>query len=327
MAERGETRRAVLAMLTEAGEEGLSGAGMARRLGCSRTSVFKAVRGLVREGFGVERVPDGGYRLAGAPESLSASSILPRLETAWLGREWRHLATVDSTNSHAMRLVAGGAPHGTVVVAEAQTAGRGRLGRAWHSPPGAGLSLSMLLRPPVSVPEAPLLGLCAALALVRVLRRDHGLSALLKWPNDVLVSGRKAAGVLAEALIEEDRVLAAVVGVGVNVNGAPAGPLRFPATSLAVETGRTVSRAAVAAALVCECERVFTVYFTEGFAGLHEEAGGVLAFSGQAVSVARGGDELRGVAAGLSGDGALRLVSTEGREHTVTFGDVTPRRC
>jgi len=174
----------------------LSGEELARRLGCSRAAVWKQIGALRRLGYRIEARRAHGYALAAAPDRLGPAELAPHLAGRW--RDIRWLAETDSTQRVARELGRAGAPEGTVVIAEAQTAGRGRLGRTWHSPRGVNLYCSIVLRPPLSPAAVPQVALVAGVAAAAALAETPGLAPRLKWPNDVLIEGRKVAGILTE---------------------------------------------------------------------------------------------------------------------------------
>jgi len=188
---------------------------------------------------------------------LEAEAVAPLLHTAWLGRAWRFLPECDSTNDQAAAWARAGAPHGAVVVADAQHQGRGRQGRAWHSPAGQSLYLSVVLRPPLPVREQPPLTLAVGIAVAETVALA-GVTPTLKWPNDVLCGGRKLAGILTEMASQGGRSDHVIVGIGVNLNIETFPPeLAGLATSLRLLTGAPVDRASFAATL---CERLEAWY-------------------------------------------------------------------
>ncbi|HEY2732240.1 MAG TPA: biotin--[acetyl-CoA-carboxylase] ligase [Polyangia bacterium] len=258
---------------------------------------------------------------APTPEHLAA-----RLGTRWLGRAYEWHASCASTNDLAASRARTGAPEGLVVATEEQTAGRGRLGRAWHSPAGANLYLSILLRPARPAAQIPPLTLLAGAAVARALAR-LGLAPRLKWPNDVqlVVAGaaRKVAGLLTEMSSEGARVGHVVVGLGLNVNAAV-----FPtelaerATSLRLAAGRAFDRAAVLATVLEAFEPLYDAYCARG-AAVASEAWQPFASLGERCRVSAPGAPLEGVALGIDADGALRLRDDAGRIHRVLSGEIS----
>ncbi|HLB25568.1 MAG TPA: biotin--[acetyl-CoA-carboxylase] ligase, partial [Nitrospirota bacterium] len=237
-----------------------SGQAIADRLGVTRAAVWKAVEALRAEGYEIESARAKGYKLVSVPDLLTEREVRPGLKTKTLGRKIYSLGTVDSTNTYAARLAAEGEPEGAVVVSEYQTAGRGRLGRKWVSPPGVNICMSVILRPAIPPSEAPLVTLVAACALTKAVRGLYGLDAAIKWPNDLLLSGRKAAGILTEMSAEPERVRHIILGVGVDVNmprDAFPGEIRDISTSIMLELGGQTSRAALIRRFLEELEHYY----------------------------------------------------------------------
>lgn len=252
-------KQALLALLRQG--RYVSGAELGAALGVTRAAVSKAVTGLKREGYEIDSVPNRGHRLTAEPDRLTQAGVCAALgEHPWAGTV-EVLETVDSTNSLLKRRGAEGAPHGSVLIADCQTGGRGRLGRRFDSAPGSGVYLSVLLRP--ACPPQALMSLTAqaAVAVRRAIRRVTGAEARIKWVNDLVLGDRKICGILTELSLEAESGLVsyAVVGVGVNCNRAAESfppELRETAGSLLSQTGRRVDRCALAAELVRELARL-----------------------------------------------------------------------
>jgi BirA family biotin operon repressor/biotin-[acetyl-CoA-carboxylase] ligase len=301
----------------------LSGAELARRLGCSRAAVWKHVGALRRDGYEIRGTPSAGYVLAAVPDRLGPSELSPYLRGGWRRVEWR--AEIDSTQHLARDLARAGAPEGTVVIAETQTGGRGRLGRQWHSPPGVNLYCSLVLRPSVPLAVMPCLALVAGLAVADAVSDVAPLRPGLKWPNDVLVDGRKVAGVLTEVEAEVERVHHVIAGIGVNLNG---GPEDFPpelaakATSLRLASGHHVNRAAFTAGLLAALEARYTRFLADGFAAMRSEWEAYSSLTGKEVRVTAPEGEVTGRVLGIDDDGTLRLAGPRG-ELRVVGGEVT----
>ncbi|HXJ33736.1 MAG TPA: biotin--[acetyl-CoA-carboxylase] ligase [Candidatus Eisenbacteria bacterium] len=304
----------------------LSGEELAQRLGVSRAAVFKHVEALRGRGYTIDARHAQGYVLAGTPDRLDAVELGPHLTGTWRRIEWH--GEIDSTQRAARDLARAGAAEGTTVVAEAQTAGRGRLGRSWHSPPGVNVYCSLVLRPALAPGVVPQLGLVLGLAVAVAVREATGLAPMLKWPNDVLVGGRKIVGILTEMEAELERVHFVVAGIGVNVNApADAFPddLRDKVTSLAIATGRPVDRVAFMARLLATLETYYRRFADGGFGPLRPEWEGLSALTGRTVVVRAPEGDLGGRVEGLDDDGALRLVDAEGTARRVVAGEVTIR--
>ncbi|MEK6976906.1 MAG: biotin--[acetyl-CoA-carboxylase] ligase, partial [Candidatus Hydrothermarchaeota archaeon] len=281
----------------------VSGPALARERGVSRTAVWKAIELLRREGYSIEGKPRRGYVLE-RHDLLSPYEIRRGLGAAVVGREVLCLEEVGSTNDLAKIRAAEGAAEGLVVMAAVQREGRGRLGRTWRSPVG-GVWLSVLLRPRLAPERAPILALSAGVAVARSLKGLYGLDTRLKWPNDVLIGGRKIAGILTEMGAELGRLDYVVVGVGVNADfGLEALPadLRKRATTLREEVGGRVSRLALVRRLLEELEGTYGKALDQG---LLEEYKALSATLGKMVRVVTGEATLEGKAVDVDRDGAL----------------------
>jgi BirA family transcriptional regulator, biotin operon repressor / biotin---[acetyl-CoA-carboxylase] ligase len=315
---------AVLQVLRGAADA-ISGEYLAAQLGLSRAAVWKRVHRLKAQGYVIEGSPRRGYRLLGVPDKLLPEEVLQGLKTCLLMGPVHYFETLNSTNDLAKALAAQGAPEGTVVVAEAQTGGRGRLGREWDSPPVAGLYVSLVLRPMLPPMELPQITLTTAVAVVRAVRRVTGLVPGIKWPNDLLVNGKKLGGILTEMETESDRIRHVVVGLGLNVNN-PGFPfdLAATATSLALSAGRTFSRVNLLQAWLEEFEALYGRFLHQEFAEILEEWKGLTVTLGKMVTVRQGPREISGQALDVAPDGALLLRTANGEMVRVTSGEITP---
>jgi BirA family biotin operon repressor/biotin-[acetyl-CoA-carboxylase] ligase len=314
----------ILGFLADGGEDFTSGEALSSKLGLSRTAVWKHVEALRGKGYRIEAVPARGYRLVEVPDRLTQLELSPLLSTHDLGRAVHFHETVGSTNELAFRLAHDGAEHGEVVVAEQQTAGKGRRGRAWVSPPGLNLYFSAILRPELPPQRAPELTLVAAVALTEVLR-ESGSEAFIKWPNDVQIDGLKVAGILTELSAEPERVHFVVLGVGVNLNAQPdhfPEELRSTATSLAITRGQRVPRALFAAALWNRLEEWLDLHLETGFDAVRQRWRELSSTLGQDVLVRTDRREFRGLAEDIDTSGALLVRTEEGSVERVLAGDV-----
>jgi BirA family biotin operon repressor/biotin-[acetyl-CoA-carboxylase] ligase len=319
----------VLELLRAPGEGACSGEALSNELEVSRAQVWKHVESLRKRGYQIEGEPGGGYRLAGTPDRLYPEEILHGLGNRWLGREIHYRETTDSTNRDAFELARKGAPHGAVVIAESQTAGRGRLGRSFYSPAFLNLYASFILRPTLNTAEAPTLIPCAAVAVAEAVAAcvPSAGPVQIKWPNDVQLGGLKTSGILMEMSAEATQVDFAIMGIGVNLNVERES---FPddfrpfATSLRSAAGHEVDRGAFTRGLFEVLEEVLDRHAAEGFAGLRERYEARFALTGKPVRVLEiDGGETTGVARGISADGALELERPDGRVVRVIAGDVT----
>lgn len=309
---------------TEAGY--ISGQHFSRELGVSRTAVWKHISALRNDGYRIEAVPSRGYRLISSPDTIDPHEVRAQLDGARVGRRLEYFKTTVSTNADAFRLSEGGAVEGTVVLADSQSGGKGRRGRVWASPAGVNLYCSVVLRPAIMPHEAPQLTFLSAVAAARAIEQTTRLVPEIKWPNDLLVSGKKVAGLLNEMSAETDGINFVILGIGVNLNMTadqfPDG-LRQPATSLLLESGVQVDRSRFAGTMLRELDRLYSDFLTHGFGPVREEWQRRCNASGRQVLVSDSGTECTGGRfIGIDSDGALLLRSEDGRVHRITCGDV-----
>ncbi len=314
----------ILLLLRSSRSGFVSGAALAASMGVSRTAVWKHIKALEREGYCIDAVPSKGYRLISAPDVIVVSDVKQELRTRTVGREIVPLAETVSTNTLAMDLAQKGAVDGTVVIAETQTGGKGRLGRTWVSPRG-NLYLSVILRPAVPVHKAPLITLMGAVAVAAVVREYLKVPVGIKWPNDVLVSGKKVAGLLTEMSAEPDRIRHIVLGIGVNVNMDVAElppEVRKISTTLAAVTGKHVDRNKLLKMLLAELDRWYH-RFLKNEAEVLRAWEGLNVTLGNRVTVSGAGARFEGLARSLDDEGRLILKLDDGTLRQVAAGDVT----
>lgn len=313
----------ILSFLAEGGTDFVSGAALSDKLGLSRTAVWKYVETLRRLGYTIEAQPARGYRLTQVPDRLTALEISPLLATRELGRTLHHYEALPSTNAQAFELAREGALHGEVVIAESQTAGKGRRGRSWLSPKGKNLALSVIVRPEIAPVRAPELTLLTAVALAQTLK-EAGAAATIKWPNDVQLDGKKVAGILTELSADTERVHFIVLGIGVNLNtdaGDFPDELKDTATSVKLSRAQPVPRALFTAALLTRLEGWLETWAEQGFGPVREAWRAAAPMLGTEVLVRADAKEQRGVAEDIDEGGAL-LLRVEGRLERVLAGDV-----
>jgi BirA family biotin operon repressor/biotin-[acetyl-CoA-carboxylase] ligase len=303
----------------------VSGEELSGALQVSRTAVWKHIKSLKDLGYRIEAIPSQGYRLVASPDILIPAEIEAGLSSARIGRRLICFRETDSTNEVAFRLAEEGAEEGTVVVAEAQRHGKGRLGRRWESPAGVNLYCSVILRPPILPPRAAQLTFLSTVAVARAITATTSLHPFIKWPNDLLINGRKVAGLLNEMSAETEKVNFIVLGIGVNINMRrdqfPA-DLRHPATSLCLEAGETVSRLAFIRALLEALDALYDTYLSHGYEPVREEWLARCNFIGRQVRITFQEKELSGVAQGIDEYGALLVQLPEGKVERVLAGDV-----
>jgi len=321
----------VLELLRRAPGAPCSGETLSTKLGVSRSQIWKHVETLRSLGYEITGEPGGGYALGAVPDRLYPEEIQAGLTTRWLAREVHWYDEIGSTNDAAHELARAGAPHGAVVVAEAQTKGRGRHGRAFFSPHHRNLYNSIVLRPDLHVGQATTIVLAAAVAVADAVAEASGdpEAVQIKWPNDVLLGGRKTCGILMELASEATRVAYLVLGIGVNLNverDAFPDEFRALATSVAAHRGATVDRAAFARSLYVTLEAVLDLHAQGGFNAVRPRFDAHFHMAGRPVRVRDlGGPELTGTAEGIDDDGALLLRDACGETRRVLAGDVTLR--
>lgn len=317
----------ILAALRGAGAAAVSGADLSQSLGVTRAAIWARIEELRTLGYQIEASPHHGYKLLNIPDVLHADDLLSLVASRQvIGRDIRVFQETQSTNDIAEKLARDGVREGVVVFAESQTQGRGRLGRKWMSPRGKGLWFSLLLRPGLRPQAATQLTVAAATALVRAIQNFTGLKPAIKWPNDILVQGRKVAGVLTELSAELDHIKYLILGIGVNVNlvaGDFPADLRKLATSLRIETGQTFRRADLAAAILAELDRDYERIRKQQFPALADEWESHCSTLGHRVTIDMGARLLQGRAESLDDDGALLLRTEHGHLERVVGGDVT----
>jgi len=325
------TDELVLGLLTDAHGESISGEALAQKLGLTPTQVYRQIESLRRLGYRVDSRGREGYRLVSVPNRLTALEIEPLLTTHDIGREIHHFSDLDSTNEEAKRQADEGAFHGETVIAEHQSAGRGRRGRSWVSPPELNIYLSVILRPSCPPASAPEITFVAGVAIAESLRNAFNLPVDLKWPNDIVVDGKKVAGILTELATEENRVKYVILGLGLNVNMEREDfpePLRAQATSLREELGQKVDRPLLCAALLSGLEPWIDRWEEEGFAPVREMWETLSSTLSQPVRVLLGEGEqsFDGLAVGIDEHGALLVQRENGVVQKVHAGEVVHLR-
>jgi BirA family transcriptional regulator, biotin operon repressor / biotin---[acetyl-CoA-carboxylase] ligase len=324
----GSTERQVTALLTLLAENGtivISGARIAREIGVSRSTVWRWVTRLRELGVKVKGRAATGYYLEQVPDILTADMLRPRLRGSLFGKRIYHFFKTDSTNRVALELGHQGEAEGAVVLAEEQSAGRGRTGHTWHSERATGIYATVLLRPKLSPIQAPLLTMMAGLSAHAAVQRVAGLSVDLKWPNDLLIQGKKVGGILTEMHAEPAQVRFVIVGIGINVNQEKFPPdLATASTSLRLETGKSQSRLEVLVRFLRQFEIDYRELLSEGAAGMVKRFEAVSSYArGKRVRVTNGKESFTGVTAGVEDEGLLRVKRDDGKVTTVIAGDVT----
>ena len=315
----------LLIALREA-EDYVSGQDLCEKFGVSRTAVWKGINQLKEAGYEIEAVPNRGYRLVSVPDCLSREELKSVCRTEWVGQEILYFPVVDSTNTKAKQLAEEGYPSGTLVVAEQQDAGRGRRGRGWEARRGTGIFMTLLLKPQIDPSGAPMLTLVAALAVSAAIRRITGRPAGIKWPNDIVMNGKKVCGILTEMSAQFDYINHIVIGIGINVHNEDfPGELRGKATSIFLETGRRQNRAELIEEVWEQFDRYYAIFLgTEDLSGLVKEYDAHLVNLHQTVKVLDPKEPFEGKAMGISARGEL-IVDTWESRRLVSSGEVSVR--
>lgn len=331
----------------------VSGQELCERLGVSRTAVWKCIKKLQEEGYEIEGVNRKGYRLVEVPDVMTPTeienclkqkngsgggSVIPaegenegKPENVGAGTRLQYRILyrdcVDSTNTWAKQEAELGAAQGTVMVADMQTAGKGRRGRSWASPSGHSIYMSLILRPDILPEKASMLTLAAGLSVAQAVREDPGLDVRIKWPNDVVISGKKICGILTEMSLQMECINYVVIGIGINVNQT-----EFPeeladrATSLCLEKGMSVRRAGVIASVLYHFEQNYALFLEKGdLSGLQEAYNQILVNRNREICVLEPGKEYRGISGGINEKGELMVKREDGTQTAVFAGEVSVR--
>jgi len=319
-------RAGILATLKENQGYWVSGQTLSESLNVSRTAIWKHIKNLLEEGYEIESASKKGYRLNGPANVLTQAEVGSGLATQLFGREsYFYFREIDSTNNRAKALAAEGVPEGTVVVADMQTAGRGRRGRQWFSPSNQGIYVSVVLRPSLPLREISRISLVAAVAVAETLREEFGLDALIKWPNDILIDHKKIAGILSEAVIDTVGLEYMVVGIGLNINQDlsqfPA-DLRMPATSLRVENSQAVARVRILQSLLLSLEQQYLRLLAGDFESILVRARALSMVLGQQVRLETAEGFVVGKAVDINSDGYLMVVNPDGSVQAVMSGEI-----
>ena len=319
-------KKEILSILRKS-EGYVSGQNLCERLNVSRTAVWKVIEQLKEEGYEIEGVRNKGYYLKKSPDVMSGAEIESLMNTAWAGRNVCYFDSTDSTNIQAKKLGEGGGVHGTLVVAGQQTSGKGRRGRGWESPLGTSIYMTILLRPDFAPSKAPMLTLVMAMSVAEAIREKTGAEGLIKWPNDIVLNGKKICGILTEMSAEIDYINHVVIGVGINVNTES-----FPeeisaaATSLRAETGECYRRAEIVAAVMERFEQNYSIFQECGsFKELKDRYNEMLVNIGREVLILEPGHEYKALALGINETGELLVKKEDGTVAEVFAGEVSVR--
>ncbi|WP_449536721.1 biotin--[acetyl-CoA-carboxylase] ligase [Ferdinandcohnia sp. Marseille-Q9671] len=320
-----EIRNKLLEVFSNANGDFISGQKLSDQLGCSRTAVWKHIEDLRSEGYELEAVRKLGYRILTKPDKITNNEIQLGLKTEVLGRNIHFEESVTSTQQIAHRLAYEGAIEGTIVVAEEQTTGRGRLDRAWYSPKHTGIWMSMILRPQIPPSKAPQLTLLAAVGVVQAIQEVTGLEPDIKWPNDILLNQKKLVGILTELQAETDRINSVIIGIGINVNqdiNHFPESLHHIASSLSIEKGENIDRAKLIQTILLKIEKLYNEYLQHGFKVVK------LLWESYATSIGKNivartlSGSIEGKALGINDEGVLLIEDASGVVHHIYSADI-----
>lgn len=315
----------ILTLLLE-NKQYISGQELCEQFGVSRTAVWKVIHQLQEEGYEIEAVRNKGYRLVSVPDLINAQQLQMELHTRWAGKNLVCLKEIDSTNNEAKRQAEQGAVHGTLVVSELQTAGKGRRGRSFASPERCGIFMSLVIKDEIRPERASMLTLVMGLAVQQAIANLTDLKPQIKWPNDIVVNGKKLCGILTEMSIQEDYISHIVIGTGVNVNNESfPEDLKDVATSVYMESGKKVSRCRMIAEILRCFEQDYETYMvTQDLRELVNAYNAVLINRGRSVRVLDPKEPYNGTALGIREDGEL-MVETQDGVRVVSAGEVSVR--
>lgn len=305
----------------------ISGQELCNRFGVSRTAVWKAINQLKEAGYEIEAQQNKGYRLMAAPDLMTEAEIKSLMHTEWVAKEVLYFDTIDSTNTKAQELAEKGYQSGTLVVADKQESGKGRRGRSWVSPSGTGIFMTLMIKPDINPNNASMLTLVAALAVAKAITSVTGEEAMIKWPNDIVVNGKKVCGILTEMNAQFDYINHIVVGIGINVHNES-----FPeeisqmASSLMIEAGgKRFHRAQIIAETMSYFEQYYDTFLkTQDLSALVREYDKLLVNRNKSVRVLDPKEPFDGKAMGITSKGELIVDTWESRK-LVSSGEVSVR--
>lgn len=306
----------------------VSGQELCEHFNVSRTAIWKAVKALKDSGYEIESVTNKGYRLKSVADVLNETEIKNHLNTKKIAQQLKYFDVIDSTNLECKRIAdAGQFYDGTLIVADRQDAGRGRRGRTWECPAGINIAMSLLLKPDIAPDTASMLTIVMAMAVANAVKKVSALDVKIKWPNDIIINGRKFCGILTEMSLEMDYIHYVIIGVGINVN-----QLEFPeeikdiATSVKLQKGESVSRAKIVANVMAEFERLYEQFLADGdLSALMEEYNQYLVSFAKEVRVLDPKGEFCGISEGINSVGELLVRKEDGNLANVYAGEVSVR--
>ncbi|WP_176447115.1 biotin--[acetyl-CoA-carboxylase] ligase [Lentibacillus sp. CBA3610] len=311
------TRNRLIELLETSDYEYVSGQFLSDKLHISRSAIWKHMKELEKDGYIIEGVPRKGYRIVKSPDKISANTLHWGLKTNWLGKNIIHKPTTKSTQLIAHQAAQENAEHGTVIIADEQTEGKGRMERRWHSSKHKGIWMSIILRPSILPSAAPQLTLLTATVLADVITEQTTAEAKIKWPNDLLIDGKKTAGILTEMQAEQDRIHYIVVGIGLNVNQTSdefPGIINDRAASLKSATGEDQPIVPLIQQLLLKFERSYDTFMHHGFSKVQTKWESYGYRIGETIRIRTNHKVLEAAFTGVAEDGALLIETGEGSQ-------------
>ncbi|MFS0781412.1 biotin--[acetyl-CoA-carboxylase] ligase [Bacillus sp. 1P06AnD] len=307
------------------GDQYVSGQHIAELTGATRTAVWKHIEDLRKDGYEIEAVRRKGYRIISVPSAMSADSIRMHIQSDVFGQLIDYEDSIGSTQKKAIEMANEGAPEGTIVVADEQTGGRGRMARKWHSAKRTGIWMSVLAKPNIPIQQAPQLTLLTAVAVVQAIEDVTGVQAEIKWPNDILIKGKKMTGILTEMQAEADGIHSIVIGIGINVNQSIEDfpeELQEKATSLRVQCGQMVSREALIGSVLKRFESLYQIYQSKGFKVIKTLWESYAVSIGKTITATTLQARVTGIAMGITDEGVLLIKDGSGTVHSIYSADI-----
>lgn len=316
----------ILKMLRDAGDY-VSGQSICSELGISRTAVWKYINQLKEDGYVIEAVQNKGYIITEYPDILTEIELGSLFENEFLGTDIHYYNEIDSTNNEAKKMAEDGAKHGTLIISECQNGGRGRRGRNWVSPTGTGIWMSYILRPDIQPFSASMLTLIGALSVVNAIKKLENIQCSIKWPNDIVLNGKKICGILTEMSTELDAVNYVVIGIGINTNITSFNDdIKDIATSLFLETNKKIKRSVLVSYFCKYFEMYFHIFMkTQDMSLLMDEYNKLLINVGKEVKIKNIKNEYIGNAIGINNKGELLVIREDGSMEKVVAGEVSVR--
>lgn len=320
------TRNKLIEILSENPTNYISGQYLSERLNISRSAIWKHMNELKKDGYVIEAKARKGYRIVSFPKKLSENTLVWGLNTKWLGKHIVHKESIPTTQRLAHELALDGAEHGTVVIADEQTEGKGRVDRKWHSEKGQGIWMSIILRPNILPYLAPQLTLLTATVLADVIDRLTDVTPQIKWPNDILINDKKMAGILTEMQAEQDQVLYVIIGIGININHTKedfSEELLSKATSLRIETQKKWDMLPIIQEILETFEKKYSKFLEQGFDPVKNDWENYGFRLQERLHIKSGKKEWEGIFLGIAEDGALLAKKEDGSIEKVYSAEIS----